>query len=365
MSQLAEARRRCHLTQERLAELVGVTPTTVSRWEQGSAGPTQYNLERLSRVLGIPAEMLAVTQPKSVKEEQTLSSLRATTRPLLDHPSTYFVQDPQNLLEMQRLQKQDALLLQSMGGVLPEHTTLEQIRMVLDVACGVGGWLIAMAQQYPWIERLIGIDISQRIIQLAEAQAQTHQLQQRVSFQQLDALQRPLPFPDDCFDLVNQRLAMSYLRVWDWKPLLTELRRITRPGGIIRLTEGYVFTESNSPTLNFISLIWLEALFNAGRLFTLKNETIPEELPGILAQVGLKEIQSRAIPLTYQAGTDAGQRFAEDIWQASENAVPFHLKWAPASIPPNYPALIEQMKQEVSQPDFIAHFTLVTIWGVV
>ncbi len=64
-----------------------------------------------------------------------------------EHPSTYVVQDRSNREELARLQLQDDLMTQGMGGVLPEQPDPASLRRVLDVGCGTGGWLIETARR--------------------------------------------------------------------------------------------------------------------------------------------------------------------------------------------------------------------------
>ncbi len=136
-----------------------------------------------------------------------------------EHPSTYFVQDRANPEEMERLRLQDALITTSMGGILPEQPDLTTFRQVLDVGCGTGGWLIVLAKALPTCTRLTGVDVSQTFVNYARAQAQAAQVSDRVEFYAMDAL-RMLEFPNNSFDLVNQRFGISWLRTWDWPKLL-------------------------------------------------------------------------------------------------------------------------------------------------
>jgi len=161
------------------------------------------------------------------------------------YSGTYFVQDRQNEEELLRLVGQDRLVTASMGGVLPEQADPSAFRRVLDVACGSGGWVIEAAQAYPEMS-LVGIDINQRLIEYARAQAAAHHVDDRVKFHVMDAL-RILEFPDTSFDLVNLRFAISFVRTWDWPILLKKLLRIVRPGGMVRLTDEEVIHQSNSP----------------------------------------------------------------------------------------------------------------------
>ena len=51
-------RTRCKMTQEFVAETIGVSRQAVSKWENGTSEPNTSNLMALARLYGIPAEDL-------------------------------------------------------------------------------------------------------------------------------------------------------------------------------------------------------------------------------------------------------------------------------------------------------------------
>src|SRR5579864_434378 len=109
---------------------------------------------------------------------------------MADNPNTYFVQDRRKKKEeLTRLTIQDQLVTTAMGGVLAEQMDPTVFCRVLDIACGTGSWLIKVAQTYPTIEKLVGIDISQQMVKYARTQANGCQLGDRVEFYVMDALQ--------------------------------------------------------------------------------------------------------------------------------------------------------------------------------
>lgn len=55
---LREHRTRCKMTQEFVAEAVGVSRQAVSKWENGASDPSTANLIALAKLYGIPAEQL-------------------------------------------------------------------------------------------------------------------------------------------------------------------------------------------------------------------------------------------------------------------------------------------------------------------
>ncbi len=282
------------------------------------------------------------------------------TDPRQENPSTYFVQDRSNEEEMIRLQTQDQMMTTGMGGVLPEQPDPTIFRRVLDVGCGTGGWLIEVAKTYPAMSRLVGVDVSSRIVEYARAQAEAQQVSDRVQFATMDALLM-LEFPADYFDLVNQRFGNSYLRTWDWPKLLHEFQRVTRPDGIIRVTESNMIV-ANTPALTRLLEMSLHALYQAGHFFTPDTNGPTSQLARLLHQYGLKNVQTRVHSLEYRAGTAQGQLFSEDMRRGFRTVKPFLQKWT--RVPDDYEAIYQQALREMQQPDFVATVDLLTAWGI-
>jgi ubiquinone/menaquinone biosynthesis C-methylase UbiE len=279
-----------------------------------------------------------------------------------EHPSTYFVQDRGNKEELARLELQDRLVTASMGGVLPEQPDPARFARVLDVGCGTGGWLIELAKTAPVSCVLLGVDASGTLLEVAGAQAETAQVGERVEFRLMDAL-RMLEFPNRSFDLVNLRFGVSWLRTWDWGKFLQECLRVSRPDGIIRLTEAEVWTASSSPTHEALQRVALQALYQSGHLWTPEPDSVMRELPCLLRQWGLQQVQTRAYTLEYRAGTPECGLFVEDARHVFRVGLPFLRKWTQVS--EDYEECYQQMLKEMEQPDFVATWKLQTAWGQV
>lgn len=277
-----------------------------------------------------------------------------------EHPSTYMVQDRSNEEELTRLQKQDQMLTKSMGGVLPEIPTPTELQRVLDVGCGTGGWLIEVAKTYPAITLLAGGDVSVSMIKAARAQAEKEGVSDRVELRVMDAL-RMLKFPRGYFDLLNQRLGMSWLRTWDWPNLLQEYQRVIRPGGLMRITESAMIIQSTSQALQQLNDLLLAAFQRAGHYFSEDREGVIRHLAPLMQQQGVQNVQTRELLLEYRAGTSEGKSFSDDIEHAYRTIVPFLRKWT--KVPENYQEIYQQALEEMQQPGFVATWRLLTVWG--
>jgi len=55
---LKEHRTRCHMTQEFVAEHLGVSRQAVSKWENGTSDPSTSNLLALAKLYGVSAQEL-------------------------------------------------------------------------------------------------------------------------------------------------------------------------------------------------------------------------------------------------------------------------------------------------------------------
>jgi ubiquinone/menaquinone biosynthesis C-methylase UbiE len=278
--------------------------------------------------------------------------------PRQEQAGTYVVQDRSNEEELIRVSIQDRMLTSGMGGVLPEQPDPTSLQRVLDVGCGAGEWLIEVAKTYPTIGLLVGVDLSSRMVRYALSKAEAQQVSGRVHFQTMDALQM-LEFPTDFFDLVNLRLGLSFLRTWDWPKLLHEFQRVTRPGGVVRITESDQVVTSSPAQMRYIELLG-NAFHQAGYTYT-REITIASELARLLRQYGLQEVQTRSHTMEYRVGSVEWQAFYDDTRHAMRTIVPFMRKWA--QVPDDYEALCQQALSEMQQPDFVATWTLLTAWG--
>ena len=88
-SRLAESRRSCGMTQEEMANRLGVTPQAVSKWERGTSTPDLEMLYELCNLLGTSADYLLGTGGGNMTEDgdekmqgEILKSLRDSLDPL-------------------------------------------------------------------------------------------------------------------------------------------------------------------------------------------------------------------------------------------------------------------------------------------
>lgn len=276
-----------------------------------------------------------------------------------EHPSTYFASSHNGDIELQRVSLQDQMTTNSMGGVLSEQIDPTIFRHVLDIGCGAGHWIIDAARAYPTISQLVGIDASSKMVKYASELAEIAGVSDRVEFRVMDAL-RMLEFPDDSFDLINQRFGSSYLRTWDWSKFLHECERVLKANGVIRLTESGAI-DTNSPAYERLSPTILRAFYHSGLFFSMEKDNVIKQLPLLLHQYGFQQVQTQTATHIYKGGTIEGNLFYEDMKHLYQTMTPFIRKWS--RVPDDYEALTQQALTEIQQPDFEARWTILTAWG--
>jgi len=117
-----------------------------------------------------------------------------------------------------------------LGLPLARALELIPVPLVLDVATGTGRLPRALLRQPPFEGRVIGLDLSRRM--LHEATKQTAQFADRLSYVWQDA--RNLPFDDGTFDAVTCLEALEFTP--NPSDVLAELVRVLRPGGVLLVT---------------------------------------------------------------------------------------------------------------------------------
>lgn len=274
--------------------------------------------------------------------------------------STYIVQDRSNQDEQTRLHIQDQMITACMGGVLPEQSNPSSFRRILDIGSGTGDWLIEAARAYPDISLLVGVDTNHTMIEYARTRAKEQQVSDRVEFHMMDVLLM-IEFPDDFFDLVNERFAMSFVRTWEWSKLLSEFQRVMQPDGIIRLTELDANVQSNSPALTRLNDLFNQALSRSGHTFLSEHCGDTTELVPLLTRHGFHQLQTQEHRIDFRAGTAEGQRFYEDMTRLYRTIRSFLRQWL--RVPDDYEMIYQQAMHEMQQPEFLATWRLLTVWG--
>ncbi len=136
---------------------------------------------------------------------------------------------PNDSEEINRLDFQHYMLRFALRGNYA--APLSAPRDILDVACGTARWCAEMAMLFPQAN-VVGLDVTP-----PDPAGVAAMRQDNFAFVQGNMLEG-LPFPDNSFDFVHQRLVIVALPTDQWVRQIQELLRVTRPGGWVELVEG-------------------------------------------------------------------------------------------------------------------------------
>jgi ubiquinone/menaquinone biosynthesis C-methylase UbiE len=119
---------------------------------------------------------------------------------------------------------------------------------VLDLGCGIGNILIALAEQIDFTHPATGVDISPELIRIGEREIAGAGLPDRIELRVAPATR--LPFEDGTFDVVLTSHVLKHLDDDTLLASFREVARVLRPGGRFLLWE---FAKSPRSALLFWS----------------------------------------------------------------------------------------------------------------
>jgi ubiquinone/menaquinone biosynthesis C-methylase UbiE len=272
-----------------------------------------------------------------------------------------YILGAESAAEMARLTRQDRLITKGMGGLFPERDDIGEMNAILDIACGPGGWVFDVAHAYPKVE-VVGIDISPTMIQYARAQARVQGMD-NARFHEMNALQ-PLDFPDHSFDLVNARFLVGFMPAAAWPGFLRECVRVTKPGGVIRLTEFDEPGRTNSLAFEEWSALTFRAIQRAGLTSAPdgRNFGIMPLLGRFLREAGCQHVQQKAHVIDFSFGTEAYHDMYENCVIAFKLVQPFLVKVGVTSAE-EAEQKYQQMLLEMMEQDFCGLWYFLTVWG--
>lgn len=165
---------------------------------------------------------------------------------------------------------------------------LDQPGSILEVGGGTGRWVVEMAEVFP-AAQIVSLDLTDPTA-AGGALAGTR-IPQTVSFRQANVLEG-LPFRDQSFDYVHQRLLAFALPTDRWPGEVGELARVTRIGGWIELVEGRPAMEIQTPALTTLHHWVLDLTGRRGI-----NPLLANQIGTFLRDAGLEEVREHELPL--------------------------------------------------------------------
>ncbi|KAG0269004.1 hypothetical protein DFQ27_005109 [Actinomortierella ambigua] len=281
-----------HLSDQQLQEHLTAREALVAQFGAGGS------------IIGSLANNESFYQQRSITNQST-TAVRASGRNFRwidgrrhhNHEGAPYIL-PNDTEEMDRLHLQHYVVRHAFSGNTRAKFDGKIHRDVLDVGCGPGTWILEMSTEHTETN-FTGIDIS--------AVWPTEIRPRNCRFQVINAFEG-LPFDDNTFDFVYQRFMIMAYPATAWPFVVSELVRVTKPGGIIELTECPVSTKANGPEMERLLAV-LESGCNAKGLDT----KAAKKLEGWLKDAGLESVTAchASIPVG-SWGSKVGQLMKEN-----------------------------------------------------
>ncbi|HTK08849.1 MAG TPA: class I SAM-dependent methyltransferase [Ktedonobacteraceae bacterium] len=273
--------------------------------------------------------------------------------------NTYLI-DAESGAEMARLIDQDRIATKAMGSLLPPDFEPEDGKVILDLACGPGGWAQEVAFQYPSLQ-VIGIDFSHKMISYAQSLTAIQHLE-NLAFQRIDLRSLPLEFPDNTFDCINARFLGSFLFKKDWPRLIQECLRLLRPGGTLRFTESDRSARTTSPAFEELQNILLQHCYHTNRSFDQADMGVTIRLPQFLRHAACEQVQMQAHAVDWSIDASAWSVVRQNF-ETGYTLMRPHLVSSGTVTDEKWQMLWEQARREFYAPNFSAFWQFVSVWG--
>ncbi len=254
-----------------------------------------------------------------------------------------------NMLDFQHF-----IVRQVLGG--NHQAPLRQPRAILDAGCGTGRWVVEMAAEFPEA-RVVGLDIVPPT-NVAPMLASLGPLAANVSFVAADLLQ-PLPFPDGAFDYVHQQLMYDDLPAQQWPRILSELVRVTRPGGWVECIEQAEAPYDSGPAYQRLTA-WMANLCRQRGV----DPDMGPKLRYLLHAAGIEQPIERVIPCFPDRRPSRERR----LWQAQalgvfETIFRDALLAAKLVTPEQFDAVLAQARVEFAQGRYANSDVIYVVFG--
>jgi SAM-dependent methyltransferase len=309
----------------------GLAPATVRR-----------RLNTLSSLVGLAGELGAVEWSLEVPSEEQAAAADKARQAGTGGDLPYLLpRHPDEQAEIDRLDVQHYALQEHLGANY--LAPLEQPARILDVGCGTGLWAYELCAEFPRAQ-VVGFDL----------QVSKRPWPATYRFVRGNLLQG-LPFADDRFDFVHQRLLSSGVPVKDWARTMTELVRVTRRNGWLELVEVAPEIGPAGPaTRRVVEMVW--RLMRSVGLDT--TGIIYRSLGEQARRAGMIDVEAREVTVPIgEWGGRIGSLMATDFRSLfSRQASVFEAKFGVSE--QEYRQLVTAMQQEWEQHHTQSRFTV-------
>ncbi|KAI8974720.1 S-adenosyl-L-methionine-dependent methyltransferase [Pilobolus umbonatus] len=242
---------------------------------------------------------------------------------------------PNDIDEADRLQLQHIIfkyILQCIYHAPVREKLIEGIS-VLDAGCGPGVWTFDMAETYPE-SKFTGVDISFVFPETVE--------QTNVELQVCN-ITKEMPFEDESFDYIHQRLLLFALSRNDFLESLKNAYRLLKPGGYIEMVEPNMKSFHNIGPLMTELGSYIDAMMNMKGMLS----DIGENLEILLEEAGFEniEVEIKRLPINHSGRV--GELWWKDFKHGYSNLRPMIAMINPKfNEPDSYTEFLDSVAEE-------------------
>ena len=200
-------------------------------------------------------------------------------------------------IDEERLAVYDTLQWNPMMEPFFQGLCLEEAQCLIDYGTGAGWMALEMARRIPENSHVIGCDINEKLLELAERHGQENGLSGKVNWRHVT--DDRIPLPDKSADRIFCRNTLSYVPSID--EMMTEFRRVLKPGGMARMIDsdwGLFAVEPCKPA------IFKPLMEHAKHAFS--DPQAGRHLYGAARRIGFKDVQVSMFPVADTAGALIG-----------------------------------------------------------
>ena len=173
-------------------------------------------------------------------------------------------------------------------------------KQILDIATGTGDLALQMQRELA-PEHIMGVDISEGMMEVGRNKVQQAGLSDHISFEYQDCM--ALTYEDNRFDAVTAAFGVRNFEHIEQG--LAEMYRVTKPGGQVMILE--LSTPEHFPMKQLYALYSRIVIPTVGRLVSREKaaysylpasiQVVPQGkvMRGLLSKVGYREVQSRSL----------------------------------------------------------------------
>lgn len=141
------------------------------------------------------------------------------------------------------------------------HLPIRRNSRILDVAAGTGTWTFAMAKRLGAEGKIVGLDFTEAMLDVAKERQQTSSDAAKIEFVHGNAMQ--LPYADNSFDMATVGFALRNMP--SVETCLREMLRVVKPGGLVMSLE---LSKPDSPAFRKLYYLYFYSILpRVGKLF--------------------------------------------------------------------------------------------------